>query len=116
MSRKKYRPWQPSQPYLEPMVRRLQRNLGSVPETVTADAGYWSAAGVEAVEAMGSKALVAVSRGRKTERTPPGATGPPSEDLTPKRPPEGGPLRPNDRLVRMPAATRYGLQGHGAPP
>jgi hypothetical protein len=49
---------------------------------VTAGAGYWSKAGVDNVDAMGFCTLVAQASGKRTERTPCGAVGPPPKPLT----------------------------------
>jgi len=56
---------------LVPMVELTKDNCGQAPETVTADTGYW-AANVEArCKELGSDALVATGRKRRSEPDPP---------------------------------------------
>lgn len=55
----------PDNQYFEPMLRRIVENCDAVPECVTADAGYFSAAAVRAAEAMGSEPFIAVGGHRR---------------------------------------------------
>ena len=54
----------PDAEYFEPMLRRVVDNCGAVPEQVTADTGYFSAANVRIAEHMGSEPFIAVGKHR----------------------------------------------------
>ena len=54
----------PDNEYLEPMLRRLVLNCGEVPERITADSGYFSAAGVHFAEHMGVEPFISVGKHR----------------------------------------------------
>jgi transposase len=51
--------------YFEPMLRRVVDNCDRAPETVTADAGYFSAANVRAAEHLGCEPFVSVGSHRR---------------------------------------------------
>lgn len=72
----------PDQRYLAPMVHRVIENTGQSPAVVTADAGYWSEAGIDEVNQTGACPLVARRAGRRAERAPPTGIGPPPRRLT----------------------------------
>ena len=55
----------PDTEYFEPMLRRVVENCDAVPECVTGDTGYFSAANVRAAEAMGSEPFIAVGGHRR---------------------------------------------------
>jgi transposase len=50
----------PDVEYFEPMLRRTVENCAAVPERVTADSGYFSAANVLAAEHLGTEPFIAV--------------------------------------------------------
>jgi hypothetical protein len=52
----------PDAEYFEPMLRRVVRNCDVVPDRVTADNGYFSAANVRAAEHMGSEPFISVGK------------------------------------------------------
>jgi hypothetical protein len=54
----------PDVEYFEPMLRRVVRNCDAVPERVTADSGYFSAANVLFAERMGSEPFISVGKHR----------------------------------------------------
>ncbi len=53
----------PDQEHLIPMLHQIDENLGTVPEILTADTGYYSAEGAENCERLGVNALIALKRG-----------------------------------------------------
>lgn len=55
----------PDNEYFEPMLRRVVENCDAVPESVTGDNGYFSAANVRAAEAMGCEPFIAVGGHRR---------------------------------------------------
>jgi transposase len=59
----------PDSEYFEPMLRRVVTNCNAVPERVTGDNGYFSAANVHAAEAMGCEPFIAVG-GHRRDGTP----------------------------------------------
>jgi len=64
---------------LEPMMAEVKQNVGRMPETTSADAGYFSEQAIEAVEKMGTDVLVPPSRqkhGALIEPAPSEAPGP----------------------------------------
>ena len=54
----------PDVEYFEPMLRRVVDNCDRAPDTVTADAGYWSAQNRLAAERLGSEPFLAVGSHR----------------------------------------------------
>ena len=58
----------PDTEYFEPMLRRVVENCDAVPERVTADSGYFSAANVSAACAMGCEPFIAVGGHRRDDR------------------------------------------------
>jgi transposase len=52
----------PDAEYFGPMLERIVDNCNGVPETVTADAGYFSAANVAAAERMGAEPFISVGK------------------------------------------------------
>jgi hypothetical protein len=74
----------PDQHYLAPMAHRIVDNLGEAPTVITADAGYWSDAGVTKVDNLGAGTLVATGAGRRSERGRPTGIGPPATPLQAK--------------------------------
>jgi transposase len=54
----------PDPEYFAPMLERVVRNCEAVPERVTADSGYFSAANVRAAEHMGTEPFIAVGKHR----------------------------------------------------
>ena len=58
----------PDQGHLAPMVERIEAQLGRLPNRLLADAGYFSEAGIRAVEARGIEVYCPPGRGKKEER------------------------------------------------
>lgn len=58
----------PDQGHLVPMVATMEAQLGRLPERLLSDAGYFSEAGIRAVEARGIEVLCPPGRGKKEER------------------------------------------------
>lgn len=58
----------PDQGHLVPMVEALETQLGRLPERLLSDAGYFSEAGIRAVEDRGIEVLCPPGRGKKEER------------------------------------------------
>ena len=54
----------PDAEYFEPMLRRVVRNCDGVPDRVTADSGYFSAANVRAAEHLGTEPFISVGKQR----------------------------------------------------
>ena len=54
----------PDTQYFAPMLRRVVHNCDAVPERVTADSGYFSAANVEYAERMGTTPFISVGKVR----------------------------------------------------
>jgi transposase len=54
----------PDVEYFVPMLERIVDNCNGVPEAVTADAGYFSAANVRAAERMGAEPFISVGKHR----------------------------------------------------
>ena len=54
----------PDNEYFEPMLRRVARNCDAVPERVTADSGYFSAAAMRFAEQMGVEPFISVGKHR----------------------------------------------------
>jgi IS5 family transposase len=50
--------------YFEPLLSRTVNNCGAVPETVTADAGYFSESNIQVAESLGSEPFVSVGKHR----------------------------------------------------
>jgi len=67
---------------LGPAVERIEKVLGRRPEAVLADAGYFSAANVEALESAGIEAYIATGRMKHTERLEPAPRGRLPKSLT----------------------------------
>ena len=74
----------PDSQYLPPMVARTLDNLGSSPDTYTADSGYFSAENVQSAEDAGTRPYLAVGRQRRTWPPPDPTEGAPPEGLAPK--------------------------------
>lgn len=60
---------------LIPAVERIERLLGDRPDQVVADAGYWSEANVEHLEAQGIDTYIARGRMKHSEPAPPPPRG-----------------------------------------
>lgn len=56
------------QGHLLPMVDRMEEQFGQLPERLLADAGYFSEAGIRAVEGRGIEVFCPPGRGKKEER------------------------------------------------
>jgi transposase len=65
----------PDAEYLIPMVERMLDGCGKAPEALLADSGYFSKENVEAVQATGSEAFIAVSREKKADAAGGGGEG-----------------------------------------
>lgn len=89
-------PAAPDVQQLVPAVRAMRQALGRKPGAVLADAGYWSEANVEALEANGIAPFIAPRRQKHGEPPPPPPRG---------RPPRA--LRGRERMART-LATRRG--------
>lgn len=70
-------------PHLEPMVERIEANMGRRPVEFSADAGYFSEDNVKALEERGIEAYVAAERLKHGEK-PPAPRGRIPDDATPK--------------------------------
>jgi transposase len=66
----------PDAQYFGPMLRRVVDNCGAVPERVTADSGYFSAANVAFAEHMGCEPFIAVGKHRNDGSPDPAADTP----------------------------------------
>jgi transposase len=73
----------PDAEYFEPMLRRVVQNCDAIPELVTADSGYFSAANVRFAEHMGSEPLISVGKHRNDGR--PSSVTPTPRNQTPAR-------------------------------
>ena len=60
----------PDQEHLIPILDQIGRNLGVLPETLTADTGYFSAEGADYCDHLGVNALIALKRGESTAEQP----------------------------------------------
>lgn len=69
---------------LVPAVEEIEKNLGEVPAIVLADAGYWSEANVEALEARGIRTYIAPGRQKHGGPASPAPRGRIPAGLTPK--------------------------------
>ena len=58
----------PDQGHLVPMLDRIEAQFGRLPEMMLADAGYFSEAGIRAVEDRGTEMFCPPGRGKKEER------------------------------------------------
>jgi transposase len=67
---------------LVPAVRAVVHVLRRKPEAILADAGYWSEANVEMLEAKGIDPFIATARHKHTEPPGPAPRGRPPRDLT----------------------------------
>lgn len=67
---------------LEPMMAEVKQNVGRMPEATSADAGYFSEQAIEAVEKMGTHALVPPSRQKHGAPSEPAPSEPPTEDAS----------------------------------
>lgn len=65
----------PDAEYLIPMVERTLDGCGKAPEALLADSGYFSKENVEAVQATGSEAFIAVGREKKADADAGGGEG-----------------------------------------
>ena len=90
-------PAPPDVQQLVPVVTAISRGLRRKPDSVLADAGYWSEANVEALEAQGIEPFIATGRRKHSEPAPRAPRG---------RPPQG--LSAKERMVRKLAT----LRGH----
>lgn len=77
----------PDSQYLPPMLERTIGNLGMVPDSITADAGYMSATNAEAAEQRGVTPYLAMARERRS--------------WPPPEPVEGAPPQGADAQARM---------------
>lgn len=84
-------------PELPAALDAIVATLGTAPQVVLADAGYFSEANIAAVQAQGSEPLIATGRRKHGEAGPPAPRG---------RPPKG--LSPRERMAR----TLQTLRGH----
>jgi len=62
-------------PHLVPLTQQIQRNTGSLPRRVLADAGYFSEANVLALAAQGIDPLISPDKLRHTQPLPPAPRG-----------------------------------------
>jgi len=69
-------------PHAVPMLEQVVRTSGQAPRVLLADAGYFSAANVRELRAMGSEPLIATAKPRHGQRLPPGPRGRPPAGLT----------------------------------
>ena len=67
----------PDAEYFAPMLERIVDNCNAAPETVTADAGYFSAANVKAAEGMGAEPFISVGK-HHNDGTPEAPSTPPN--------------------------------------
>ncbi len=67
---------------LEPAVANIERVLGDKPETVLADAGYWSDTNAQFLQREGIEGYLATGRQKHGEVAPPAARGRPPGDMT----------------------------------
>jgi len=88
-------PAPPDVQQLVPVVTAIARGVRRQPDSVLADAGYWSAANVEALEAKGIEPFIATGRRKHSEPAPRAPRG---------RPPQG--LSAKERMVRKLATVR----------
>jgi transposase len=58
----------PDQGHLVPMIERIEVQMGRLPEKLLADAGYFSEAGIRAVECRGIEVFCPPGRGKTEER------------------------------------------------
>jgi transposase len=58
----------PDQGHLVPMIERIEEQMGRLPEKLLTDAGYFSEAGIRAVEGRGIEVFCPPGRGKKEER------------------------------------------------
>ena len=58
----------PDQGHLVPMLDRIEAQIGRLPEKLLADAGYFSEAGIRAVEGRGTEVFCPPGRGKMEER------------------------------------------------
>jgi transposase len=70
----------PDAEYFEPMLRRVVHNCDAVPDRVTADSGYFSAANVRAAERMGSEPFISVGKHRNDGEQTPATKSPQSQN------------------------------------
>jgi transposase len=68
---------------LVPMIEQLEANAGSKPESVSADAGYWSAANVRDERVAGMDLHIATGRQKHGEKVEP-ASGPAPQEASAK--------------------------------
>jgi transposase len=73
----------PDAEYFEPMLRRVVRNCDAIPERVTADSGYFSAANVRFAEHVGSEPYISVGKHRNDGA--PGSAPQTPQSLSPAR-------------------------------
>jgi transposase len=71
-------------PELPELLDQMEKNTGTTPKTLVADAGYFSADNVEATTDRGIDPLIATGRLRHDEEPPPAPRGPIPKDLSPK--------------------------------
>jgi hypothetical protein len=70
---------------LQPMLKRVEKNLGQLPAAISADSGFWNPDRVAAVEAMGVDPHVATGRESQTAEAPePEAEAPPGTPAAPR--------------------------------
>jgi len=74
----------PDVEYFEPLLRRTVDNCDAVPDSITADAGYFSAANVAAAEAMGTEPFIAVG-GHHRNGLPEDGLARPDQQTLPRR-------------------------------
>ena len=70
----------PDAEYFEPMLRRVVHNCDAVPDCVTADSGYFSAANVRTAERMGSEPFISVGKHRNDGGQTPVTKSPQSQN------------------------------------
>jgi transposase len=74
----------PDNGYLAPMFEQVQRNLAAVPETLTADSGYWSPSALAAIEDSGCTPYIAVERRQRWREDDTITAGDASPDASPR--------------------------------
>jgi len=76
----------PDVEHLAPMLHQVEKNCGQKPETLTADAGYWSEANADLCEEKGVEAFIATGRERHSEQSVPAGEAPPPAPVDVREP------------------------------
>jgi hypothetical protein len=86
---------------IEPMVKQIEGNLGSKPQELSADSGYYSEANVVVLESEKIEAFIAPEKKRHTDREAPAPRGRPPKAMSAK-----------DRMARK-LRTKRGRRKYG---